>query len=390
MKFYFKLFSVLFFFFSIVSFSVKSTSLQTKILIFGDFGTGDDKQKLVADDMVQYCKQNGCHFAITTGDNIYPKGVGNDDGGHTVYDRGAPKYDLIVNSFVKNYKPLNIPIYLTFGNHDVGNEGVISVFKDLLKNQAEINQRTTTLMRNQIDFSFDNSNPNVTDTLTNKNTKLWIMPHSHYSVDYPGVSLFSIDSNTFPHGVFDEKNELNLKNPKNFEQANWLSQDLPTKTGWKIVFGHMPLVSHGSHGWADSSAIATFRNDILPILCKEKVDFYLSGHDHHLEVDQLRCDDGHVVTQVLSGAAGKSDRIYQRTFPIIAEDKNLLWGNGKHYTGSKLIFKNDDHVLGFAHLSLDMDTARLTMKLSKGTSSTRQDGCFHIMKGKAIKAIQCQ
>ena len=52
-------------------------SASTKILIFGDFGTGDENQKLVARDMITYCQKHGCDFALTTGDNIYPKGVGN-------------------------------------------------------------------------------------------------------------------------------------------------------------------------------------------------------------------------------------------------------------------------------------------------------------------------
>jgi len=43
---------------------------STNILVFGDFGTGDEKQKLVARDMASYCKSEKCDFALTVGDNI--------------------------------------------------------------------------------------------------------------------------------------------------------------------------------------------------------------------------------------------------------------------------------------------------------------------------------
>src|SRR5262245_20495367 len=77
--------------------------LAAKILVFGDFGTGDDKQKLVAQDMMRYCALNGCDFAITVGDNIYPNGVQNYYDGRIDFDKGTPNYKIITDYFVKNY-----------------------------------------------------------------------------------------------------------------------------------------------------------------------------------------------------------------------------------------------------------------------------------------------
>ena len=112
------------------------TNNATKFLAFGDFGTNNHNQKQVADAMVNFCKAQGCNFAVTTGDNIYPRGVANIYNGDRSLSKGQPNYDLINKIFVDMYKRLNIPIYLVFGNHDIDNEGLISsVKKFFIKDQ---------------------------------------------------------------------------------------------------------------------------------------------------------------------------------------------------------------------------------------------------------------
>ena len=46
---------------------------------------------------------------------------------------------------------------------------------------------------------------------------------------------------------------------------------------WNIVFGHHPVYSQGGHG--DTDLVQQF---IWNVLFEQEVDFYLSGHDHHL------------------------------------------------------------------------------------------------------------
>ena len=46
---------------------------------------------------------------------------------------------------------------------------------------------------------------------------------------------------------------------------------------WNVVFGHHPVYSQGSHG--DTDLVQQF---IWNVLFEQEVDFYLSGHDHHL------------------------------------------------------------------------------------------------------------
>ena len=69
----------------------------------------------------------------------------------------------------------------------------------------------------------------------------------------------------------------------------------------------------------------------------------------------------------------------------------LLWLDGKHYAGDSSIYDNNDVILGFAHVDIidGNGKARLTMKLVKGISEKRKDGCFEIEKGKSIKPISC-
>lgn len=365
-------------------------SASTKILVFGDFGTGDENQKLVARDMTKYCQSQGCDFAVTVGDNIYPKGVVNLFQGQTNYDKGTPNYQIITDIFVKNYNAMKMPFYMSFGNHDVGNEGLVSIFKDLLKNQETINKRTVALMTNEVNYTNHPDNPVVINS-SGKPSRLWSFNAPFYHIEEKdGVNLFAINTNTYPHRALKDDNQLDLARPKNFGQEAWLKDSLQkAKPGWKIVFGHMPLYSHGRHGWQNFLDIDEFRNSIIKLLCQEKVDFYLSGHDHHLEVDKHICPDGHVITAVLSGAAAKTDRVYQRSFPFFSDDKNLLWANGKFYKNSKLIYKNDDEVLGFAHITLDGPKALLKMELSKGASADRKNACFGIIKSKAINPVAC-
>ena len=64
-------------------------------------------------------------------------------------------------------------------------------------------------------------------------------------------------------------------------------------------------------------------------------------------------------------------------------------GNGKLYNKSRLIFKNSDKVLGFAHLILNEQKALLKFKLSSGQSPDRKDGCFEIIKNKSIQSVPC-
>lgn len=353
---------------------------STSILVFGDFGTGDANQEDVANEMTRFCFARNCDFGVTTGDNVYPFGV--------QILSGKPNYDILRRYFVGMYVRIHRPIYMSLGNHDIGNEEDLS---DLYERGSETNRRVIQVMKNEIGFHHNGQNPLVPSS-TGTKKRLWYLPSAYYhAVEKQDVHLFAIDTNTFPHAVLDENNQP-VVGKDNFAQQSWLVEELhKSPGGWKIVFGHMPIYSHGRHGYKHNAEITEFREQLLPILCDRRVDFYVSGHDHHLEINKHQCENGHLVTTILSGAAGKGgkDGIVQKAF-FTERDPNLIWANGKRYLGDKSIYKAHDLVFGFAHLEIrDDGTAVISMKITKGGSAERTDGCFMVHKGKSIVDVGC-
>lgn len=358
-----------------------------KILVFGDFGTGKENQVIVANSMIDYCQQKTCDFGVTVGDNIYPEGVQNQRNGEVDYDYGMPNYDIITEIFVKKYRNLNIPIYMSYGNHDVGDMGWIkNLFKDWFKGSDFLNKRKAALMNNQVVFTNSPDNPALKYPLSPKK-KLWNFPSQFYEIqEQASVHLWSIDTNSYPHQALDEKNEID-KNRQNFKQKKWLESHLrQSQSVWKIVFGHVPLFSHGIHGWLDSRAINRFKRSIIDTLCENKVDFYLSGHEHLLEIDQYRCPNGHLLVAIISGVAAKDNGVHRLSFPLFSPDTNLLWANGQHFNGDSSMYRKNKPVLGFTYIDLKArGQAELIMKLSKGRNKNQADGSFKIIKGRSIK-----
>lgn len=206
-------------------------------IFFGDSGTGEAAQQLVAQAIKKHCEKNpgACSFVLLLGDNFYPSGVQN------VED---PKW---TTHFVRPYGKLGLVFFPVLGNHDYqGNP------------QA------------QVDYSkkFENNNARW----------IWRMPNRYYTFKEGDVEFFALDTNSF-----------------NKQQKKWLIEKLAASTArWKVVYGHHPVFSSGSkHG--DSPQLT---RELFPILKDYQVDYYLAGHDHHLE---WRRKDG--VTFVISGAA---------------------------------------------------------------------------------------
>lgn len=73
---------------------------------FGDMGTGSAVQYAVAAALEKKCRQSGCDFAVTLGDNIYNQGVSRVD---------DPQF---LHKFEKPYAHLPFRFYMILGNHD--------------------------------------------------------------------------------------------------------------------------------------------------------------------------------------------------------------------------------------------------------------------------------
>lgn len=158
--------------------------------------------------------------------------------------------------FEEPYRFLDFNFYPALGNHD---------YRGSIEAQIE----------------YSNINPN------------WKMPARYYSFKKCHVEFFVIDTEDF-----------------DLEQSDWLRSKIEkSKATWKIVYGHRPIFSHGGHG--NSKML---QNKLLPIL-KNRADFYLAGHDHHLEY----LTKGYFPEFIVSGSAAESRPVHSGKSTLFAD-----------------------------------------------------------------------
>lgn len=225
-------------------------------LIISDWGQrGNATQRAVARGMATVAASKGAQFVISCGDNFYDAGVESLEDSHwqqsfeTVYQ--APS--------------LQIPWYITLGNHDYG--GHVDA---------------------QIAYSKSNSR--------------WRLPARYYAIEQPidastSALFVYLDTTPFLKRYFLGGVEFldNVNGQDTDQQIQWLAATLAESSArWKIVVGHHPLYSASPfHG--DSPEL---QEHVLPLLKRYGVSLYCCGHEHdlqHLVVDGLH--------QVLSGSA---------------------------------------------------------------------------------------
>lgn len=139
------------------------------------------------------------------------------------------------------YGSLGFPIYPSLGNHDYYGD-----------------------VQSQLDYQSPSGS--------------WQFPARQYILHNALVDLVAIDT----------------MDPRT-EQFAWLDRALSeSKAHWKIVYGHHPIYSAGSHG--DSKAM---EQNLLPVI-RGRVALYVAGHDHDLQY--LKPVDG--THLVISGGGG--------------------------------------------------------------------------------------
>lgn len=226
-----------------------------RFIAIGDSGKGNQGQKDVAAAMVTKCAQSGCDLVLMLGDNIYDTGVsGTDD----------PQWQ---SKFEVPYQNVNLPFYVSLGNHDYGGGGAGNEFS---KGEHQV-------------------------AYTALSTK-WKLPDEYYRFVEKHVEFFAVDSNMQMYGL-DGTQQTDLK--------QWLADSTAV---WKIVFGHHPYLSNGPHGnagnydglkfvpIANGKGVKDFADDVW---CGN-ADFYLSGHDHSRQWLTDTCQGTQLI---VSGAA---------------------------------------------------------------------------------------
>jgi len=262
--------------------------------VFGDAGSNTQIKYRIS----EIVNKNKSARILLLGDNFYKYGIDSENN-----ERWKREYE--------NIYP-NKKIYATLGNHCyMGN------------------------IASQIKYAKINKN--------------WILPSRYYDKkiyldDTTYVHIISID--TFEIAQHESikcslKTGMNadilkkyIKNFNKNKQLSWLNETLKTSQGrWKIVFGHYPIFSNGStHGNCKEMI-----NSVLPILTKNNVHLYLSGHDHNIcysKYMNLHC--------IVSGnGCYANDIVKNNFFPTLESNSGICY----------LICKRNNLEFGFNDLS---------------------------------------
>jgi tartrate-resistant acid phosphatase type 5 len=165
-------------------FSLKPAGLPIRVLAFGDFGDGSDAQKRVAGAMLRYHEGHAFDFAITLGDNFYPRGMDSPS---------DPRWETWWSAL---YDPLKIQFYAAFGNHD-----------------------------------WNQPNGPAAEILFSQRSPSWRMPAAYYTFEAGPVQFFALDTDIISEA-----------------QVRWLIDELDkSRATWKVVYGHHPIYSEGQH-----------------------------------------------------------------------------------------------------------------------------------------------
>ena len=230
-------------------------------LIHGDWGSNGFNQSLTAYEMGVYAWLIDAKFVVALGDNFYNDGI------QSTYDSlwQTAFHDIYTSSYLK------IPWYPVLGNHDYNGNVDMQVKRTLI------------------------------------DQGMWTMPSRYYAFNYSlpdggSVCIVYIDTCLLNPEAMGTQSLLNDRDwrQKKQEHLEWidnaLSQHNETST-WLVVAGHYPIYSIGEHG--DDSYLIS---DLLPILKRNKVHIYMSGHDHNHQ--HIVKDGMHFI--VSGGSAGRS------------------------------------------------------------------------------------
>ncbi|MGH7149646.1 MAG: metallophosphoesterase [Planctomycetota bacterium] len=166
-------------------FEVVPAGRPIRAFAWGDFGRGTPGQRRVAEALRLYHGRDPGDFAITVGDNFYPRGMESPADG-----RWKELWDDL-------YEPLQLSVFASLGNHDWGHPD--SPAAEVLQSRAG---------------------------------GAWQMPATRYSFTAGPAQFFAIDSELASEW-----------------QRSWLERELERSTArWKIVYGHHPVFSYGRHG----------------------------------------------------------------------------------------------------------------------------------------------
>lgn len=205
----------------------------------GDWGyKGLNHQTQVAEAMARWCLDNGCHYALSTGDNFYPNGVQSIDDDHW-----KASFEAVFNGTGLN----RIPFLVSIGNHDY--YGNVSA-----------------------ELDYHRLNPR------------WFLPSRYYTKSISRrdftLRLIAIDTTplvpSYQNSSSVNHEDYDAQDPQ--AQIDWLTNVLAdsSSTTINIVFGHHPSVTPVN--------LHTEEPAMLPsIFERYRVPLVINGHAHNLQ-----------------------------------------------------------------------------------------------------------
>ena len=210
---------------------------RTAVLRIAVTGDTGDGSAAVAKGIARVHAAAPLDAILLTGDNFYPCGV--------TSERDARwRINLPLTG-------IGVPVFPVLGNHDFCG-----------KADPDAQVRATGLIPN------------------------WRFPARQYVVRSPHADFAFVDTTPFVRG------RGNAVAPA-FREAFQKSSK-----PWRIVVGHHPVISSGYHGYFPRNEVAKMRT-LIPALRESAVDFFIAGHDHHVEVIRGK------MLHLISGAGSK-------------------------------------------------------------------------------------
>lgn len=220
---------------------VEASSIN--FLIVGDTGKPTSQRAKVVASMRSHSSRHPAHATLLLGDNFYEDGVDSVD---------DPRFEQDFNELFEVSR-FPMPFYVALGNHDC-------------------HQNPDA----QVDYSLRNSR--------------WRMPSRYYKETFCRNNV-TVDLCVIDTSLILEQTQTSKR------QLEWLRETLlQNDARWRIVAGHHPVLTGGRHR-ASPVIVSTLK----PILDECAVDFYVSGHDHDLQL----LDSQAGWRQVVSGAGSK-------------------------------------------------------------------------------------
>lgn len=194
----------------------------------------------VAESMNRMVNLANTDFLMLIGDNFYENGIQNVED-----SRFQTTFENTFHSGLTNL--LDMPMWIQSGNHDYRGNVTAEILYTETQNRW-------------------------------KYPKLWYKiptkEYNNFSID-----IFMIDTNALK-AMKSIEEDASIVQQRQTEHYNWLESELEKSTAdYIIVSGHHTIQSVAEHG-PDQDLI----NNLRPLLKKYKVNFYINGHDHQLQV----------------------------------------------------------------------------------------------------------